>query len=264
MRKVIVIAMLFLSGCFGGWGRFQPDATPGFGRRAVAFEGGIRPYYAYIPVAAPPKGGFPVVLFLHGGGESGTDPRRPTQVGLGPKIHGDQGRFPFVVLFPQCPRGAGWTSPRAEAHALAVLDDALQGLPVDDKRVYVVGNSMGGHGALLLAARHPTRFAAVVSVAGRAGKTRWFPSPPDARELPDGDPAAALASLLAREPVWLVHGEEDGITPVDESRRLGAALAAVGAEVRLTIYEGAGHAAAWERAWADPAIFTWLAAHALR
>lgn len=264
MRAPALGLMLFLGGCFGGWSRFVPSESDGFGLRSATLSGAPRSYYAYVPKAAPPAGGWPVILFLHGGGEGGDVSVRPTQVGLGPIVQRSHGTFPFVVIFPQSSRRSSWTARRTEAHALAVLDESLGALPVDPKRVYVVGNSMGGHGALLIASRHPERFAALVAVAGRAGRSSWFPTPPDAVEdLPRDDPYGALAASLARVPAWLVHGEEDGITPADESRKLAAALSARGAEVRLTIYPGAGHAGSWERAYEDPAIFAWLAQHRL-
>lgn len=260
LPRLFLLATLLLGGCFGGWSRFVPTARDGFVLRHAPMQGAPRPYYAHVPTTG--AGPFPVVLFLHGGGESGESPARPTQVGLGPVVQARGGRFPFVVLFPQCPRGSSWTSPRAAAHALAVLDDALAHLPVDPARVYLVGNSMGGHGALRLGADHPERFAAVLAVAGRAGKATWYPTPRDAVEdLPADDPEAALAERLRALPVWLVHGDDDHITPVTASVRMARALEAEGAEVRLTLYPDLGHAAAWERAYADPTYFEWLLAH---
>jgi predicted peptidase len=149
-----------------------------------------------------------------------------------------------------------------DAHVIAAIDQAIATLHVDPHRVYLVGNSMGGHGALHLAARHADRFAAMVSVAGRAGRSRWFPAPPDSVEdLPHEGAEDVLADTLVAVPTWLFHGGDDSITEAEASSRMAAALRERGDEVRLTIYPDVGHAGAWERAWADPALFAWLLQH---
>jgi predicted peptidase len=55
------------------------------------------------------------------------------------------------------------------------------------------------------------------------------------------------------------HGAEDATVPVGESRRIVEALRAEGAPVRYTEYEGVGHNA-WDRAFAEPELWTWLLA----
>jgi predicted peptidase len=258
-RFVVLIVALMSSGCFGAWRHFPADENHHFFRRASLYRAAPRGYRVYIPDGTGP---WPLIVFLHGGGEVGKDEVSPTQVGLGPELYRAGGAFPFVVVFPQSPLGKSWTSPDVEAHVWAVIDDAIAQLPVDAARVYLVGNSMGAHGALLLASHRPERIAAIVAVAGRARPSRWFPTPQDAREdLPRDDPYGALATRLSTVPTWLFHGEEDNITPADESRHIAEALHARRAEVRLTLYKEAGHAGAWERAWASSAVFRWLAQH---
>ncbi|HEU0016657.1 MAG TPA: prolyl oligopeptidase family serine peptidase, partial [Longimicrobium sp.] len=75
------------------------------------------------------------------------------------------------------------------------------------------------------------------------------------QELPD--PYAAYARAIGRTPVWIFHGDADPVVPVDESRRMAAALRAAGGDVRYTELEGVGHNA-WDPAYGDPAVPQWL------
>ena len=108
---------------------------------------------------------------------------------------------------------------------------------VDARRVYVTGGSMGGFTTWQLACAHPDWFAAAVPVCG--GGQEWF------------------ASRLKGMPVWAFHGLLDETVPVEESVRMARAAQKAGADVRLTIYPDVRHEA-WERAYADDAMWAWL------
>lgn len=267
---VLALASASLVGCATLAPRPARRNAP-FAARAVDVVQGTggprvrRAYRVFVPPGAPPAEGWPVILFLHGGGEMGDDNQRPVQVGLGPEIarRVEAGAgFPFLVVFPQCPRFGLWSLPEVERAALAALDDAVGALAGDPRRVFVVGNSMGGFGAWALAARNPQRFAAVVPVAAAVVRPGWTPYPDAARLAPRGvDPRPPVAAAIAgaRLPVWIFSGEDDPVEPWREGQRMHDLLAVRGlAPLRLTVWPHAGHAQTWERTYAGPALWSWL------
>jgi predicted peptidase len=198
-------------------------------------------YQLYEP---PLPGPLPVILFLHGAGESGTDGVLPTTVGLGPAVLRDPQRFPSLIVFPQA-EGHGWTGRNLDA-AIAALDDVMQNFAVDEDRVYVTGISMGGYGTWLMASNHPERFAAAVPICGGVAGDR-----------------ERTAQRLAQMPQWIFHGDADDIIKVSESRTMVAALRNAGAPIRYTEYAGVGHNS-WDRAYAEPELMPWLLAQRRR
>jgi len=110
---------------------------------------------------------WPLILFLHGAGERGSNLELVKK--HGPPRLIEQGReFPFIIASPQCPSGSWWTEKLDSL--LALLDDIQSKYAVDPNRVYLTGLSMGGFGSWSLGCRHPERFAAIVrSVAAATG-----------------------------------------------------------------------------------------------
>lgn len=215
-------------------------AAPGLMRFTVPARPGLQtlPCSVHYPAGRMPSTGWPVVLFLHGAGERGTDGTRQTAVGIGPALTRLSWRYPAIVVMPQCPQGVQWSPPVLEG-AMAALDAVLGSARADERRVYLSGISMGGFGAFALAARFPARFAAIVPVCG------W------------GDPAT-MSRPLARMPMWVFHGAEDDIVPVTYSREMVAAIRAAGNErVLYTEYRNVGHDS-WDMAFADPELPRWL------
>ncbi|MBI4543289.1 MAG: prolyl oligopeptidase family serine peptidase [Gemmatimonadetes bacterium] len=234
----------------------------GFLDRAVTVAGQSYPYQVYVPRSYASAPRWPVILFLHGGGEGGADGLLQTAVGLGPAMRQNPARYPAIVVFPQAPRDSGWAGVSGEM-AMAALEQTLQEFRTDPDRVYLTGLSIGGHGSWALAYRHADRFAAVAPicgwVTGVAGTSRFGPAlPPEA-----GAPFEALARRLGRLPVWIFHGEVDPVVPVEQSRRAAATLEAAGAHVRYTELPGTGHNA-WDPAYASPEFSTWLFAQRRR
>ena len=179
------------------------------------------------------QGSWPLVLFLHGAGERGTDLARLRAQGL-PKMAGSA-PLPFVLVAPQTPDGELWS-----ADALTALLDHLEGtLRIDRSREYLSGISMGAFGAWELAMAIPERFAAVLAISGGANPVE--------------------ICRLRHVPVWIVHGVRDDVIPVSWSETLARRLEACSGRVRLTIYPGVGHDA-WSRTYADTSIMNWLLA----
>lgn len=227
-------------------------AETGFLDRTVKVDGRDYAYQVYVP-RKPLQGAKPIILALHGAGERGSDGLLQTEVGLAGAIRRHPERWPAVVVFPQAPEGQLWMGVPARV-AMAALAQAEREFSTDPDRVYLAGLSMGGNGAWRLAWEQPDRFAAVVPVCAFAGPFRGLP--PVAGSGPD--PYAALAARIARLPIWIVHGEVDAVVPVDESRRMAAALKAADAsDVTYKELPGVNHNA-WDPGFADEALPKWL------
>jgi len=195
--------------------------------------------YPYLVFEA--KGGAagqPLLLFLHGSGESGTDLEIVKRNGP-PKLFPRFGLDRFSVVAPQCPdERIGWEP----ARLAAFLAEVIEGTRADARRIYVTGLSMGGTGAFDLAAEIPDRFAAATFLCG------------------EGDPAKARQ--LGRLPVWIFHGAADGAVPVEYGDRLFDALRAQNAAVTYTRFNDADHGETWIRAYESTVMYDWLLQYA--
>jgi len=236
-------------------GRARAGET-GFLDRTVAVRGGEpRRYQVYVP-ANRPAGPLPVILFLHGAGERGSDGLLQTAVGLGAFLRRDAARFPAIVVFPQVPQGQAWDGDSAEA-AMEALRRTQAEFRTDPDRVYLTGMSMGGRGSWYLAHRHPGVFAAVAPVCGWVTELPFRPYLQPVVPKEAGDPLKALAKGLGRTPVWIFHGEMDDVVPVEGSREPARVLKELGCDVRYTELPGVGHNA-WDPAYGSKAFTDWL------
>ncbi len=181
---------------------------------------------------------WPLVLFLHGGGESGNDLELVKKNGI-PRHLAAGKQFPFITLMPQNKYPRGFWDLTALGH---LLDNFEANHPVDANRIYLTGLSRGGLGAWMLAMQNPGRFAALVPVCGAvpASYDIWIPE-----DLP----------------IWVHHGAEDDLIHPSESVRMIENLRSKGLnpKPKLTVYEGVGHGA-WVPAYADDTLYTWMLA----
>jgi predicted peptidase len=209
------------------------------------------PYRLYRP-SAPGK--LPLVLFLHGSGGQGDDNLK--QLGLG-NIFGtrvwllpeNQKKFPCYVVAPQTDRG--WTrydfsqQPARKVPgfgegarvALEVVDALCREFAIDEHRIYVTGQSMGGAGVWHVTAHRPKFFAAALPCCG----TSTF--------------EPAIDSIAT--PVWNFQGAADETVPVSVSRDRIAELEKAGAHPLFTEYAGVDHNV-WEWAYTEPALGKWM------
>ena len=234
----------------------QSPATAGLLAGRIEAPGGAKlPYLVYVPRDYNAARRWPLVLFLHGQGESGTDGWRQLLQGLPPALFAAPERWPAIILLPQKPDPEReWES--YEKALLALVDRARRTWAIDPERVILTGLSQGGHGSWVLGAHHPDLWAAVGPVCGYVAARRRD----DAGRIPAdafGGTAAELAKPLASKPVWAFHGAVDDVVPVAETETMIAALRAAGGAPRVTIVPEVGHGV-WSRAYEDPEFAAWL------
>ncbi len=187
---------------------------------------------------------WPLIFFLHGAGERGSDIWKVAKHGP-PKIDTVESNFPFIVVSPQCPDGQIWS----DDLLLALLDEVENKYAVDRHRVYLTGLSMGGFGTWSLGLSYPDRFAAIAPICGGGD----FITPYLAQDLHK----TALLTL----PVWAFHGGKDPVVPTEESERMVNYLKKLGVkEVKLTIYPEAQHDS-WTQTYSNPELFAWFLQH---
>ncbi|MGV8961342.1 MAG: dienelactone hydrolase family protein [Stenotrophomonas sp.] len=256
-RLLILLSMSVLVG-----GCTSAPATPTTGghfvARSLQFEGRRFDYQVFVPAKRDPAG-IPVVLFLHGSGESGDDNRSQLETGLGPWLKNHAASFPALVVLPQAPEEKEWLG-RTARMALATLDAASAEFHGDPHRTYLTGMSMGGYGVWELALMQPQRFAALVPICGA------IYAPPDERPgllidqlAGEADPYGALVSRL-RVPIWMFHGAEDDLVLPDDDRRIYQEGLKQQANIRYTEYPGVNHNA-WDSTYRNPAMWRWLFQH---
>ncbi|MBM3763379.1 MAG: phospholipase [Acidobacteria bacterium] len=213
------------------------------------------PYSVYVPSNYSTISRWPVILFLHGSGESGSDGVKQTAIGLPQAIRLFPERFPAIVVMPQSVLNRPWVDPVWQANALQALDATLKEFSVDQDRVYLTGLSKGAAGAWYLAMRAKDRFAALAPICGRIEPSTNSTAPWSGIETVTFDQAAKL--LGPDLPIWVHHGDADKTVPVEQSRQIVAALKTIGNPVRYSEYEGVGHNS-WDRAYQDAAFSQWI------
>lgn len=166
---------------------------------------------------------YPLVIWLHGAGQSGSD--NEAQMGGATKPfteEANQEERPCFVLAPQCPDRAIGFRNEVAANLMKVIRSLCDALPIDESRIYLTGSSMGGSGSWYLGTENPGVFAAIIPLCG------------------GGDPSKAAA--LKETPLWAFHGDKDEDVPLERSTSMIEAIkAASGTRAQITILEGEGH-----------------------
>jgi predicted peptidase len=200
-------------------------------------DGHESPYVVFVPHNYDGTKEYPVILFLHGAGETKGGKKMPAEVGIGPAIKKQEKTFPFITIIPQA-ETRGWqaSGPNAK-RALAMLDEVAKEYKTDPKRVYLTGLSMGGMGTWSLAAAHPDKWAAIVPICGR------------------GDPKTG--ETIKDIPTWAFHGDADKTVPPSGSREMIEAIKKAGGKPKYTEYPGVGHNS-WDMAYGTKELWAWL------
>lgn len=235
----------------------EPPQDTGFLNRKIESHGVIYKFQVYLPEDWRRDDGkqWPIILFLHGRGERGSEGMWQTQIGIAEAVRNHPERWPFVIVMPQCPETAHWTDPAMLDLAMASLDQESAEFHGDPARTYLTGLSLGGYGAWELARLHPHRWAAIVIASSGIF---WSYDPERWQEslvLP-----AQYADALGRTPIWLFCGSNDPVVTPRQSEIMFDAFKSSGGNVRLWIYQGLGHDS-WTRAYDESELPRWMLAH---
>ncbi|HEV3438304.1 MAG TPA: alpha/beta hydrolase-fold protein [Gemmata sp.] len=200
-------------------------------------DGTTSPYVVFVPKDYDGTKEYPVILFLHGSGETKGGSKMPVEVGIGTAIKEHEKTFSFITVIPQSEK-RGWGAISDDGkRALAILDEVMKEYKTDSKRVYLTGLSMGGFGTWSLAAAHPDKWAAIVPICGGG-------NPKDAEKIKN-------------IPCWCFHGDADTAVLVQRSRDMIDALKKAGGEPKYTEYPKVGHNS-WDKAYGTDELYTWL------
>ena len=215
-------------------------------------QGKTLPYRLLKPSAYDAQKKYPLLFFMHGAGERGTDNKAQLLhvVKMFAKPENRE-KYACFVVAPQCPGNCKWvevpwdgdkhTMPEQPSEPMRLSMELLASLQkefsIDAKRLYAMGLSMGGFGTWDALSRYPDMFAAGIPVCGGA----------------DENKAAALAKI----PVWVFHGGNDGVVKTKRARNIVAALKQAGGDPKYTEYPGVGHDS-WVKAAAEPELLPWL------
>ncbi len=242
LRYMMLILLISLSN--------QVAVNAGVPGEAKNYDG--MPYRLFIPENYDAEQDYPLVLCFHGAGGRGDN-----NAG---NVHGNQGykrlakddvqsSHPCFLVAPQCPNGKRWVGnedlykmknfPMTEdmTTAFEILDLVRDKYSIDEERIYVTGQSMGGHATWYAVASRPELFAAAVPIAA---------------EGPPGQ-----AENLKDISFWVFHGAKDPTVPVDRARKMVEACRRAGVEIKYTEYPDVKHFS-WNPAWKEDRIVPWL------
>ena len=238
---VVVLMAIFLSSPRDAVNAAQPEPGEQVPQSLRTSDSADMEYLLYLPEGYEPdqqqQKKFPLMLFLHGRGESHGPLSLVAKWGP-PRMVEHGAELPYILVSPQCPGDQSWGDATQQQRLVELLDHLTEQYAVDASRIYLTGLSMGGFGSWQLAADHPQRFAAVVPICG------------------GGDPADA--DQLKDLPIWVWHGTEDGAVPFEKSQEMVDAIRQAGSDkLRFTALEHIGHNS-WSAAYATPELFDWL------
>lgn len=210
-------------------GEYAKDlARPFASRKYVNSAGDILRYRLLMPLDYDSTKVYPLVVLLHGSSGRGSDNVMqvaacwPSQMLTS---DGSRRKYQAFLFVPQCPEGSGWGGvlelPAVDSLVFETIAALEEEFPVDVKRRYVVGNSMGGYGAWHFICTRPEMFAAAIPISG------------------EGDPR--LANKIVDVPVWAFHGAKDLNVPVSGSRDIIDAMEKAGGNPRYTEYPDEAH-----------------------
>ena len=213
-------------------------------------------YYDPIKVNGVSEDGkYPLILFLHGGGEKGDNNLSHLIANKGAVawVEPDRvARNPVYVLAPQCPtEPSGWINKENQDLVVQILEEFIQEHPqVDTDRIYIEGMSMGGMGTWEMILEHPDLFAAAIPICGRVSTSYY-------------EDGGKKFDALANMPIWVAHAEDDPSVNVQGSDDAVAALQAHG-NTSVKYYKylpesiWPNHHHSWKAVYEDEEIYNWL------
>lgn len=212
----------------------------GFELREVSVNGRTIPYVLYTPyeiVRGQKPEKLPLVVFLHGSGESGTNGFKVMAHGPQRDLLWSRERWPAYIVMPQKPEERLlWD--KYDDLVLAAVDEVMNERAIDKDRVYLTGLSQGGYGTWALGAKYADRWAALAPVCG------W---------ISDDTIPAKVKGL----PIWAFHGGADDVVKPEGTSETVKKVNAAGGSAKATIYPGVNHNS-WEKAYGDGEMAKWM------
>jgi poly(3-hydroxybutyrate) depolymerase len=201
---------------------------------------GVLPYRLFIPTNYNTGTRYPIVLFMHGAGERGSDNRLQLTGQTGCLVFAsetNQLRYPSLMVAPQCPSGGAWADATRRAQVLGLMNALIAEFSLDTNRLYITGLSMGGMGTWDYIGQYPAMYAAAIPMSG-SGTT-------------------SLASRMTQIPIWNFHAANDGTVNVSGSRTMIDAVRRAGGNPVYTEYASGGHVI-WTPAYNTPILMEWV------
>ena len=209
-------------------------------------------YEIHIPENMDTNKKYPLVVFFHGSEERGMDNKKQLIFGVREILaYSKQNDAPAIIIAPQLPENQQWVNspwdtdvhimPREPSLSMKLtidlIKDTMSNQPVDTKRIYVTGLSMGGFGTWDILQRMPQLFAAGIPVCGGGDMNQ--------------------AEKLKNIPIWAFHGDNDEVVKTKLSRDMIAAIKEVGGKSQYTEYKNVGHNS-WTQTYSDKNVLKWL------
>ena len=223
-------------------GELQFDSTFAHGlnqnRRQVRYR-----YLSYVPkdYEADPGKAWPLVIYLHGGSDRGSDLKKLYSSGIPDQVY--RGReFPFVMLAPQCPEHLRWST---DDWFESFFEEATARYRIDADRVYLTGPSLGGSGTWYIAARYPGTFAAIAPMSGFTSHLDFIDE---------------NIERLYEVPVWAFHGQRDTVVPFEETERIVRKLEGRNKNLKFSAEPDLGHEIHWQ-VYPGREIYDWFLRH---
>lgn len=253
MKKIIFCFILLLIVPLSTFAQFK-DAF-------FTYGGFVLPYQISFPENYDQNKQYPLVLFLHGAGERGIDNEKQLTHGEDFLLENTQSKYPSIVIVPQCPEMSYWSCVKSNTGfpkrsfdfsdtenislpmktLIALVNDWLSSGYIDTKQVYVGGLSMGGMGTFEILWRMPNIFTAAFPVCG-------------------GGNVEKAKSYAKNTALWIFHGADDVVVPVEHSINMYNELKKSGCDVKYTEYPGVNHNS-WDNVFQETELFPWLFSH---
>lgn len=180
------------------------------------------------------KGKVPLMIFLHGSGERGSN-IDAVKVN-GPLMHKGLMKEPVAILAPQCPADTWWDTDAV----YQLIKEIQKKYPIDETRIYLTGLSMGGWGTLKLAMEHPEMFAAVVSVCAPTDRVMM-----------------ANAHQYKNLNLKIFHGGMDDVVLPENAFNFYQSVHPVNKDAELIIFPNDNHNS-WDSTYSDPKLYEWM------
>ena len=169
---------------------------------------------------------WPLIIYLHGGAERGTDTIALYTAGPFDQIYRGR-KFPFIIISPQCPKNIRWSTDNWFEN---LYNEITSKYRVDTNKIYLTGNSLGGAGTWYIAEKYHDKFAAIAPISGFTSHIEYIYDNVD---------------KLIDMPIWAFHGKIDMVVPFEETERIVRLLKWKNKELRFTIKKDFGHGIDW-------------------